>query len=65
MGYCISRSVYIEFRPKAYLRDLSLQNAVVLLVSPTQLSYTDQHALCRNLYFLFALDEHFVLSTST
>ena len=57
---------YAAFKPEAYLKDLSL-NALPSssLVSP--LSTQTNMALLQlaNLYFLFALNEHFVLSSTS
>lgn len=60
---------YAAFRPEAYLRDLSLQNAVQQQSSSTVPPLATQTNMVllqlANLYFLFALNEHFVLSSTS
>jgi hypothetical protein len=62
---------YAAFKPEAYLRDLSLQNISAqsssssILVSPLTTQTNMALLQLANLYLLFALNEHFVLSSSS
>ena len=57
---------YAAFQPKAYLRDLSLSSSSSAMLASPLATQTNMALLqLANLYLLFALNEHFVLSSTS
>ena len=60
----LAGAYYAAFQPSAYLRDLSLASSIKpIVVNTTQINMALQQLA--NLYLLFALNEHLVLSSTS
>ncbi|KAF7308130.1 hypothetical protein HMN09_00660500 [Mycena chlorophos] len=61
----LAGAYYAAFQPGAYIRDLSLPSARPALATPLSTQSTMVLLQLANLYLLFALNEHLVLSSTT
>nr|GAT56048.1 predicted protein [Mycena chlorophos] len=61
----LAGAYYAAFQPDAYIRDLSLPEARPALATPLSTQSTMVLLQLANLYLLFALNEHLVLSSTT